>query len=214
MDQGLVHFQTEGEMAPIPSCYAVTGWRRTESGRPTTNIQFTTATPMAASACWAAKPRTRSRGPISVLYRMMYKFRTMTVDPTDDGSQGTKRDSQRITRVGAILRRTSIDELPQLINVLRGEMSIVGPRPHVANMLVGTGVYSEVVQQYAARHRIKPGITGWAQINGMRGGIDSLEKASRGADLDLYYVANWSPRFDFRIMVRTIVTGLVGRNVF
>jgi Undecaprenyl-phosphate glucose phosphotransferase len=145
---------------------------------------------------------------------MMYKFRTMTVDPTDDGSQGTKRDSQRITRVGAILRRTSIDELPQLINVLRGEMSIVGPRPHVANMLVGTGVYSEVVQQYAARHRIKPGITGWAQINGMRGGIDSLEKASRGADLDLYYVANWSPRFDFRIMVRTIVTGLVGRNVF
>jgi polysaccharide biosynthesis protein PslA len=145
---------------------------------------------------------------------MMYKFRTMTVDPTDDGSQGTKRDSQRITRVGAILRRTSIDELPQLINVLRGEMSIVGPRPHVSNMLVGSGVYSEVVQQYAARHRIKPGITGWAQINGMRGGIDSLEKASRGADLDLYYVANWSPRFDLRIMVRTVVTGLMGRNVF
>jgi Undecaprenyl-phosphate glucose phosphotransferase len=145
---------------------------------------------------------------------MMYKFRTMTVDPTDDGSQGTKRDSQRITRVGAILRRTSIDELPQLINVLRGEMSIVGPRPHVSNMLVGSGVYSEVVQQYAARHRIKPGITGWAQINGMRGGIDSLEKASRGADLDLFYVANWSPRFDFGIMVRTVVTGLMGRNVF
>ena len=145
---------------------------------------------------------------------MMYKFRTMTVDATDDGSQGTKRDSQRITRVGAILRRTSIDELPQLINVLRGEMSIVGPRPHVSNMLVGSGVYSEVVQQYAARHRIKPGITGWAQINGMRGGINSFEKASRGADLDLYYIANWSPRFDIRIMVRTVVTGLVGRNVF
>ena len=145
---------------------------------------------------------------------MMYKFRTMTVDMTDDGSQGTRRDSQRITRVGRFLRRTSIDELPQLINVLRGEMSIVGPRPHVSNMLVGTGVYSEVVQQYAARHRIKPGITGWAQINGMRGGIDSVEKASRGADLDLYYVANWSPRFDLRIIVRTIVTGLIGRDVF
>jgi Undecaprenyl-phosphate glucose phosphotransferase len=145
---------------------------------------------------------------------MMYKFRTMSIDPTDDGSQGTKRHNQRITRVGAILRRTSIDELPQLINVLRGEMSIVGPRPHVSNMLVGSGVYSEVVQEYAARHRIKPGITGWAQINGMRGGIDSLEKASRGADLDLYYVANWSPRFDLRIMVRTVATGLMGRNVF
>jgi putative colanic acid biosynthesis UDP-glucose lipid carrier transferase len=145
---------------------------------------------------------------------MMYKFRTMTVDTSDDGSKGTQRNNHRITRVGAFLRRTSIDELPQLINVLRGEMSIVGPRPHVSNMLVGSGVYSEVVQQYAARHRIKPGITGWAQINGMRGGIDTLEKANRGAELDLFYVANWSPRFDLRIMVRTIVTGLVGRNVF
>ncbi len=145
---------------------------------------------------------------------MMYKFRTMTVDPTDDGSRGTSRDSQRITRVGRFLRRTSIDELPQLVNVLRGEMSIVGPRPHVPNMLVGEGVYSEVVQQYAARHRIKPGITGWAQINGMRGGIDSLEKASRGAELDLYYIANWSPKLDLKIMLRTIFAGLVGRNVF
>lgn len=145
---------------------------------------------------------------------MMYKFRTMTVDTTDDGSQGTKRDNQRITWVGRFLRRTSIDELPQLVNVLRGEMSIVGPRPHVSNMLVGAGVYSEVVQQYAARHRIKPGITGWAQVNGMRGGIDSVEKASRGADLDLYYVANWSPQLDIRIMVRTILAGLIGRNVF
>jgi len=90
---------------------------------------------------------------------MMYKLRTMTVDLTDDGSRGTTRDSQRITRVGRFLRRTSIDELPQLINVLRGEMSVVGPRPHVSKMLVGEGVYSEVVQQYAARHRIKPGIT-------------------------------------------------------
>jgi putative colanic acid biosynthesis UDP-glucose lipid carrier transferase len=145
---------------------------------------------------------------------MIYKFRTMTVDVTDDGSQGTKRDNQRITRIGRFLRRTSIDELPQLFNVLRGEMSIVGPRPHVANMLVGEGVYSEVVLQYAARHRIKPGITGWAQINGMRGGIDSMEKASRGADLDLYYIANWSLRLDLKIMLITLIRGLVGRDVF
>lgn len=145
---------------------------------------------------------------------MIYKFRTMTVDPTDDGSRGTQRDSPRITRVGRFLRRTSIDELPQLFNVLRGEMSIVGPRPHVKNMLVGEGVYSDVVQQYAARHRIKPGITGWAQVNGMRGGIDTLEKAARGSDLDLFYVANWSPIFDLKIMIRTIMTGLGGPNVF
>jgi putative colanic acid biosynthesis UDP-glucose lipid carrier transferase len=145
---------------------------------------------------------------------MMYKFRTMTVDPSDDGSQGTYRNIQRITPVGKFLRRTSIDELPQLINVLRGEMSIVGPRPHVVNMLVGEVVYTDIVRQYAARHRIKPGITGWAQINGMRGGIDSLAKASRGADLDLYYIANWSLRLDLKIMIRTIVAGLVGRDVF
>lgn len=145
---------------------------------------------------------------------LIYKFRTMTVDAADDGSQGTTRDNQRITRVGRFLRRTSIDELPQLFNVLRGEMSIVGPRPHVANMLVGQGVYSDVVLQYAARHRIKPGITGWAQINGMRGGIDSVEKANRGADLDLYYIANWSFRLDIRIMLMTLFRGLFGRNVF
>jgi putative colanic acid biosynthesis UDP-glucose lipid carrier transferase len=145
---------------------------------------------------------------------LIYKLRTMSLDPGDDGSRGTKRDNQRITRMGRFLRRTSIDELPQLFNVLRGEMSIVGPRPHVPNMLVEGGIYSEVVQQYAARHRIKPGITGWAQINGMRGGIESKEKAHRGADLDLYYVANWSLRFDIEIMLKTVVCGLAGRNVF
>ena len=145
---------------------------------------------------------------------LIYKFRTMSVDPADDGSQGTKRDNQRVTRIGRFLRRTSIDELPQIFNVLRGEMSIVGPRPHVANMQVGEGVYSDVVQQYAARHRIKPGITGWAQINGMRGGIDSMEKANRGADLDLYYIANWSLRLDVKIIFSTLLRGLIGRNVF
>jgi putative colanic acid biosynthesis UDP-glucose lipid carrier transferase len=145
---------------------------------------------------------------------IIYKFRTMTVDITDDGSRGTKRDNQRITRIGRFLRRASIDELPQLFNVLRGEMSIVGPRPHVTNMLVGEGVYSEVVLQYAARHRIKPGITGWAQINGMRGGIDSMEKACRGADLDLYYIANWSLRLDLKIMLITLIRSLIGRDVF
>ena len=145
---------------------------------------------------------------------MICKFRTMTIDPNDDGSRGTKRDSPRVTRVGRFLRHSSIDELPQLFNVLRGEMSIVGPRPHVANMLVGKSVYTNVVCQYAARHRIKPGITGWAQINGMRGGINSMEKAKRSADLDLFYISNWSLRLDLKIMIRTLFQGLFGRDVF
>ena len=145
---------------------------------------------------------------------MMYKFRTMVVDETDDGSMGATRGDARITRIGRFLRRTSIDELPQLFNVLRGEMSIVGPRPHVKNMLVGNDVYTDIVLQYAARHRIKPGLTGWAQINGMRGGIHSLSKASRGADLDLHYIANWSFNLDIKIMMRTALGILVGHDAF
>ncbi|MGQ3028093.1 MAG: exopolysaccharide biosynthesis polyprenyl glycosylphosphotransferase [Ferrovibrionaceae bacterium] len=144
----------------------------------------------------------------------MFKLRTMTVDESDDGSLGTKRDNPRITRVGAFLRRTSLDELPQLLNVLRGEMSVVGPRAHVPNMVVSDGPYYEVVKRYATRSRIKPGITGWAQINGMRGGIDTIEKARRGVELDTYYVENWSLWFDFKIMLRTLVLGMVGRDVF
>lgn len=144
----------------------------------------------------------------------MFKLRTMTVDESDDGSLGTKRDNPRITRVGAFLRRTSLDELPQLLNVLRGEMSVVGPRAHVPNMVVSDGPYYEVVKRYATRSRIKPGITGWAQINGMRGGIDTLEKARRGVELDTYYIENWSLWFDFKIMLRTLVLGMVGRDVF
>lgn len=144
----------------------------------------------------------------------MYKFRTMTVDPTDDGTTGVRRDSPRVTRAGRILRRSSIDELPQLINVLLGEMSIVGPRPHVANMRVEGATYTNVVPRYAARQMAKPGITGWAQINGMRGGIDTVAKASRGADLDLYYIANSSLWFDIKIILETLFLGLVGPDVF
>jgi Undecaprenyl-phosphate glucose phosphotransferase len=144
----------------------------------------------------------------------MFKFRSMTVDPTDDGSVGTTADNPRITRVGSFLRRTSLDELPQLFNVLRGEMSCVGPRAHVPGMLVADRRYFEMVQEYAARHRVKPGITGWAQINGMRGGIHDEEKARRGVDLDLEYIENWTLWFDFRIMIQTVVGGIAGRDVF
>lgn len=143
-----------------------------------------------------------------------YKLRTMTVDPNDDGSIGTTKENPRITKIGAFLRRSSIDELPQLLNVLRGEMSIVGPRPHVPNMQVGETTYYQIVRDYAARYRVKPGITGWAQINGMRGGIHTADKARTGVDLDIHYIENWSLWFDFKIMLRTVLVGLFGRDVF
>lgn len=143
-----------------------------------------------------------------------FKLRTMRVDPADDGSRGTTRDDPRITRVGAFLRSTSIDELPQLLNVLRGEMSVVGPRPHVPNMQVATNVRYEAIRQYVARYRMKPGITGWAQINGMRGGINTLEKAERGVELDLFYIEHWSIWFDIRIMLLTVTKGMAGPAVF
>ncbi|MEP9354259.1 exopolysaccharide biosynthesis polyprenyl glycosylphosphotransferase [Xanthobacter sp. KR7-65] len=143
-----------------------------------------------------------------------YKLRTMKVDPADDGSAGTTKNDPRITKVGAFLRRSSIDELPQLFNVLRGEMSVVGPRPHVPNMKVATNVRYEAIRQYVARYRMKPGITGWAQINGMRGGINTLEKAERGVELDLFYIEHWSIWFDIRIMLLTITKGMAGPSVF
>ncbi len=144
------------------------------------------------------------------------KFRTMTVDPSDDGSMGTQtRHDPRITRVGGILRRLSIDELPQLINVLRGEMSIVGPRPYVANMLVKDQRFADMVRTFAQRHRIKPGLTGWAQANGMRSAaLRDPENARKSVEMDIWYVLNWSLWLDIRIMARTLVVGLAGRNVF
>lgn len=144
----------------------------------------------------------------------VYKFRTMKVDASDDGAAGTARNDPRVTSIGRFLRRTSIDELPQLLNVLRGDMSVVGPRPHVPNMLVGDRSQFDAVREYAARFRVKPGITGWAQINGMRGGIHTVEKARRGAELDLYYIENWSIWLDIKIMLLTLTKGLAGRDVF
>ncbi|MBI0539068.1 exopolysaccharide biosynthesis polyprenyl glycosylphosphotransferase [Roseomonas sp. KE2513] len=145
----------------------------------------------------------------------IYKFRTMTLDPNDDGSLGTGSVvDQRITRVGAILRKYSLDELPQLINVLRGEMSIVGPRPYVSNMLVGEERFSELVRSYAVRHRIKPGLTGWAQANKLRSmALRDPQNARRSIEMDLWYITNWSFWLDVKIILRTISTGLSGRNV-
>jgi len=131
----------------------------------------------------------------------VFKFRSMTkLDDDDNFVQATRNDA-RITRVGAIMRRTNIDELPQLINVLRGEMSIVGPRPHAT---AHNKMFEGKISVFSRRHVVKPGITGWAQVNGYRGATDTLEKMRRRVEHDLYYIDNWSLWLDVRIMIMTV----------
>jgi lipopolysaccharide/colanic/teichoic acid biosynthesis glycosyltransferase len=114
--------------------------------------------------------------------------------------QATKQDN-RVTRVGAFLRRTSLDELPQMINVVFGEMSLVGPRPHA---IAHNTEYEKLIQDYAIRHRVLPGLTGWAQVNGFRGETPDVETMRQRIQHDLYYVENWSPFLDFKILLMTI----------
>ena len=142
----------------------------------------------------------------------VFKFRTMKVEQkqTDTVVQAKKNDD-RVTRVGKILRRTSLDELPQLFNVIRGEMSIVGPRPHAVEH---NNQYKTLIDSYMKRHIVKPGITGWAQINGFRGGTDTLEKMEGRVQCDIYYIENWSILLDLRIMALTLIKGMVGENAY
>ena len=143
------------------------------------------------------------------------KFRTMYHHMTDhDASIATTRDDHRVTNVGRFLRRTSLDELPQFINVLAGEMSLVGPRPHALNTMADGQNLEEVVEAYAARHKVKPGITGWAQINGWRGELDSIEKIRKRVEYDLYYIDRWSVWFDLKIIARTLLLILRDENAF
>ena len=132
---------------------------------------------------------------------LVYKFRSMTVTENGDSvKQATKNDS-RITPLGAILRKTSLDELPQFINVLQGRMSIVGPRPHAVSH---NEMYRKLIKGYMVRHKVKPGITGWAQVNGYRGETDTLDKMEGRIDYDLDYLRNWSFRLDLYIIYKTI----------
>ena len=155
-----------------------------------------------------------SRGP--VLFRQkrfgfnneridVFKFRSLyhhLADPTA-AKLVTKNDT-RVTRVGRFIRKTSLDELPQLFNVvLKGNLSLVGPRPHAVQLKLGSRPYEEAVDGYFARHRVKPGITGWAQINGWRGEIDNEEKIQKRVEFDLYYIENWSVLFDLYILLKT-----------
>jgi lipopolysaccharide/colanic/teichoic acid biosynthesis glycosyltransferase len=133
------------------------------------------------------------------------KFRSMRAEVTDfDGAKSTQRADPRITRIGSFIRRTSIDELPQLFNVLRGEMSIVGPRPHALGSLAGECLFWEASQMYWIRHALKPGITGLAQVRGHRGSTDSVEALERRVRADLEYVSNWSLAQDALIVLRTL----------
>jgi Undecaprenyl-phosphate glucose phosphotransferase len=141
----------------------------------------------------------------------VFKFRTMYVDRGDQsGAVRTVQNDPRVTHIGRILRLLSLDELPQLVNVLRGEMSLVGPRPHAIAMKAGGQLYADAVQQYLYRHRVKPGITGWAQVNGLRGEIDTVEKARNRVAHDLYYIEHWSPWFDLKILLKTV--GILARR--
>lgn len=137
-----------------------------------------------------------------------YKFRTMRVNADSDRVQASKHDSRK-TRVGSFLRKTSIDELPQFFNVLRGDMSVVGPRPH---MLLHTEEFSRLINKYMVRHYIKPGITGWAQINGFRGQTEQLWQMEKRVEYDVWYIENWSILLDMKIMVRTVFNAIHGES--
>jgi putative colanic acid biosysnthesis UDP-glucose lipid carrier transferase len=142
----------------------------------------------------------------------IYKFRSMKVHAESAGQvTQARRNDPRITRVGAFLRRTSLDELPQFINVLKGEMSVVGPRPHA---LEHDDIYKNLVRGYMQRYRIKPGITGWAQVNGFRGETDRVEKMRDRVRFDLHYMQHWSFMLDLKIVAMTMWKGFAGQNAY
>jgi putative colanic acid biosynthesis UDP-glucose lipid carrier transferase len=171
--------------------------------------------------CIAVSVKLTSKGP--VLFKQLrhgwdgriikvYKFRTMHVHQEIKGqiTQATLND-KRITRLGKFLRRTSLDELPQFFNVLQGRMSIVGPRPHA---IEHNEFYKDSIKAYMQRHKVKPGITGWAQVNGWRGETDHLGKMEKRVEYDLFYIENWSLGLDLKIIFLTIFQGFFHKNAY
>ncbi|MGP3287354.1 sugar transferase, partial [Serratia marcescens] len=142
---------------------------------------------------------------------MVWKFRSMSVMENGDKVVQAKKGDARVTAVGAFLRRTSLDELPQFINVLMGDMSIVGPRPHA---VAHNEQYRKLIKGYMLRHKVKPGITGWAQINGWRGETDTLDKMQSRVEYDLDYIRNWSVWFDIRIIFLTVFKGFINKSAY
>jgi len=168
--------------------------------------------------------RLDSRGPVIFKQRRhgynnrpitVFKFRTMYVDNLDQsGVRSVRRGDSRVTRVGRFLRRSSLDELPQFVNVLRGELSLVGPRPHAVAARTGDIVYQMVAETYSARHKVKPGVTGWAQINGWRGELNCDEKIKARIEHDLFYIENWSLWLDLKILILTPWALIVTKNAY
>lgn len=198
--------------------YGVAGWlKRVEDVVVGSLILALIALPMAVIA---ACIKLTSKGPVFFRQRRyglngqaidMLKFRTMSV--CEDGPvihQATKNDA-RVTRIGAVLRRTSLDELPQFLHVLTGEMSIVGPRPHA---VAHNELYRSQIQGYMLRHKVKPGITGWAQVNGWRGETDTLDKMKKRVEHDLAYISNWALLLDLKIIFMTIFGKAVRHNAY
>ncbi|HEV3043726.1 MAG TPA: undecaprenyl-phosphate glucose phosphotransferase, partial [Roseiarcus sp.] len=146
----------------------------------------------------------------------VFKFRSMYIDRTDDtAAKLVTRDDPRVTRVGRFIRKTSLDELPQLFNVVfKGDLSLIGPRPHAVHAKAADRQYDEVVDGYFARHRVRPGITGWAQINGWRGETDTPEKIQQRVEHDLYYIENWSILLDLYILAVTPYSLLKTNNAY
>lgn len=136
----------------------------------------------------------------------LLKFRSMFSNMADAGAvRQTSRGDARVTRVGRFIRKTSLDELPQLINVLKGDMSVVGPRPHALATTAEGQALDKIVRDYASRHRVRPGMTGWAQVNGLRGELDSVEKLKRRVQFDLEYIEKWSLALDLKVLCRTVL---------
>ncbi|MEH4526345.1 undecaprenyl-phosphate glucose phosphotransferase [Klebsiella pneumoniae] len=141
----------------------------------------------------------------------VWKFRTMHVMENENNVKQATKNDPRVTRVGRFLRRTSLDELPQFFNVLCGQMSIVGPTPHA---IIHNEQYRLLIQGYMLRHKVKPGITGWAQVNGWRGETDTLDKMERRVEFDLEYIREWSVWLDLKIVLLTIFKGFIGKSVY
>ena len=217
-----------GEVAGIPmlklSERPLSGWSvfaKALEDRILASLLLVAFSPLLIAVALAIK--LNSKGP--VLFRQkrygfnnnefsVLKFRTMheTVNPPPTaGVEQAKREDPRVTAIGRILRLTSLDELPQLLNVVRGEMSLVGPRPHA---VAHNEEYASVINEYLSRHRVKPGITGWAQINGFRGETQTLDLMRQRVQHDLYYIENWSVLFDLRILVMTLFVGFVHQNAY
>ena len=138
----------------------------------------------------------------------MYKFRSMIVqDAASEKSKWTTKDDPRVTKVGKFIRRTSIDELPQLFNILKGDMSLVGPRPERPQFVEK---FKEEIPRYMIKHQVRPGLTGWAQVNGFRGDTSIRKRI----DCDLYYIENWTLGLDFKIIILTFFKGFINKNAY